>query len=176
MELDLKLEFGCGDKQPKEGFVGVDIREYPHVKYICSAWEIDQHIEPNSVSEIYSRHFFEHLSFSQADKTIQAWKTILCHGGKMEMVVPNMLYHIYQWLDPDRKSKLVPGNSGLTLEEHAKRGFWGHQREGFEKIWDLHKSGYDWPLLFDFLTDNGFVEIQQIDSMPKNLHVVAYKA
>ena len=175
MNKALKLEFGCGESQPKEGFVGVDIREHPHVQYVCSAWEITEHVAENSVSEIYSRHFFEHLSFTQAEKTIRAWNSILKPGGKIEMLVPNMAYHIQQWLDPDRKTKLLPGNSGLTYEEHAKRGFWGHQREGFEKTWDLHKSGYDWPLLRDFLDEHGFIDIVEIVGMPKNLHVIAIK-
>ncbi len=171
----MKLEFGCGDNQPKMGFVGVDIREAPHVNFVCNAWEINEKVAPGSVSEIFSRHFFEHLTFSQADRTLAVWLDILAPGGTMQMIIPNMTYHISQWLDPQRSTKKVPGSSGLTLEEHALRGFWGHQREGFERVWDVHKSGYDWPLLFSTLTRHGFVNVVQIDDMPKNLNVVAQK-
>jgi predicted SAM-dependent methyltransferase len=170
-----KLEFGCGDNTPREGFRGVDIRQYPHVKYVCNAWEIIDHVPANSVAHIYSRHFFEHLTFEQADKTIGAWKTILKDGGIIEMIVPDMLYHIAQWLDPDRRSRIVPGKTGLSFQEHAQRGFWGHQREGMTNTWDLHKSGYDWPLLRDFLDHHGFTHIKRLESLPKNLHVIAKK-
>lgn len=171
----MKLEFGCGESQPKPGFVGVDIRPAPHVNFVCNAWEISDKVSPGSVSEIFSRHFFEHLTFLQAAKTLDVWLEVLAPGGSMQMIVPNMTYHISQWMDPMRAEKLVPGKSGLTLEQHAVRGFWGHQREGFEKVWDIHKSGYDWPLLKCALAEHGFVNVRQLDDMPKNLNVVAQK-
>ena len=93
----------------------------------------------------------------------------------MQMIVPNMEYHIQQWLDPERRTRRVSGSSGLTLEQHAVRGFWGHQREGFDRLWDVHKSGYDWPLLRDTLQASGYVAINRIKDMPKNLNVTASK-
>lgn len=171
----MKLEFGCGDNKPSSGFLGVDIRPAQYVEFVCNAWDIDQHVPVSSVTDIYSRHFFEHLTYPQAEKTLSVWLKILKPGGRMQMIVPNMEYHISQWLDPQRRTKKVPGSSGLTLEQHAIRGFWGHQREGFDRVWDVHKSGYDWFLLLDTLNLAGFVNVEKIQDLPKNLNVMAEK-
>jgi len=56
----MKLDFGCGPN-PKEGFEGVDIREFggkvKHVLDLRGKWPW----EDNSVDEAYSSHFIEHL-------------------------------------------------------------------------------------------------------------------
>ena len=76
-ESMMKLEFGCGETPRKPDFLGVDVRSFPNIKYVCNAWEIDQHVEENTVDEIFSRHFFEHLTFQQADLTLASWYKIL---------------------------------------------------------------------------------------------------
>lgn len=169
----MKLEFGCGDKTPKSGFMGVDIRAFPGVAFVCNAWEISEHVQPNVVEEIFSRHFFEHLTYEQAERTLTVWNSVLCPGGLLEIIVPDMIFHIQQWLSPNRDQLRVGGNSGLTFEEHAIRGFWGHQRDGFDEIWDVHKSGYDFPLLAKILGRHGFSDIARVPDAPKNLHVTA---
>ena len=63
----MNLEFGCGDTPRKPKYFGVDVRDLPNVKYICNAWEIDQHVEENSIENIYSRHFMEHLTYNFID-------------------------------------------------------------------------------------------------------------
>jgi len=169
----MKLEFGCGPKITK-GYVGVDVRQFKHVKYVCNAWEIDKYVEPQTVEAIYSRHFFEHLTFAQATWTLNAWKTVLQPNGVMEMIVPDMLFHIQQWMNPDRKTTM--NNNGMTDEEWALAGFWGWQRETEkQEIWDIHKTGYDYPLLKDTLEKHGFRNVEQVKSSKKNLHVKAVK-
>ena len=61
----MNLEFGCGENPTKEGFKTCDIRNLPGVDYACPAWKITEHVAPNTVDEIWSRHFFEHLTFAQ---------------------------------------------------------------------------------------------------------------
>ena len=143
---ELRLEFGCGEAQPKEGYVGVDIRPFPGVRYICNAWEIIDYVGPSSVTSIYSRHFFEHLTFPQADMTLNAWSAILKPGGKLQIIVPDIMYHIRQFLSPDGQAPSAT-NPKWTLRQHALAGFWGWQREGDTKNWDVHKSGYDYALI-----------------------------
>ena len=45
------------------GFKTCDIRNVPGVDFVCPAWEIERHVELNTVDEIFSRHFFEHPTF-----------------------------------------------------------------------------------------------------------------
>lgn len=166
------LEFGCGNEPRKPEFDGVDIRPFPNVKYVCNAWEIANHVVGGSIPYVYSRHFFEHLTFYQAKLTLQAWHTILIPDGIVQVIVPNMRFHIEQWLNPNRNTKVH--SNGMTDMEWAISGFWGKQRED-GNMWDVHKSGYDFELLKDFLQDHGFGEIEQIHDLPKNLNVVAKK-
>jgi predicted SAM-dependent methyltransferase/2-polyprenyl-3-methyl-5-hydroxy-6-metoxy-1,4-benzoquinol methylase len=166
-----KLDVGCGPKKPMPGFVGVDTRPFPWVKYVCDAWKIDKHVPPDSISEIYSRHFFEHLTFAQADLTLQAWNQILVPGGMLRIIVPDIEYHIKQFLTPN---SLAPSetNPKWTVLEHALAGFWGWQNEGEEKFWDVHKSGYDFRCLEMKLLQHGFSDIRRIDDKPWNLNVI----
>ena len=171
---DTKLEFGCGESRPKPGFVGVDIRKHRHVKYVCNAWEIAKFVEEGTVIEIYSRHFFEHLTFEQADKTLKVWKQILSPGGIIQIILPDIEYHIQQFLNPDHSAP-SEANPKWTVLEHALAGFWGWQREGGTEIWDVHKSGYDFRCLRMKLLKHGFTDIRRMDDKPWNLNVVCKK-
>ncbi len=169
----MKLEFGCGEKALEQGFLGVDIRPLPNVSFVCNAWEIVEYIELDVVDVIFSRHFFEHLTYAQAEETLKAWKKVLKPQGSLEIIVPDMIFHIKQWLSPNRNKVRTSNSSELTLEEHAVRGFWGHQRDGMTDTWDIHKSGYDFQLIEQLLGRHGFLEIHRINAAPKNLHVKA---
>jgi predicted SAM-dependent methyltransferase len=57
--LPVKLDLGCG-QSPKEGFEGVDLHA-PDVKYRVDLWKFPFPWEDNSVDELYSSHFVEHL-------------------------------------------------------------------------------------------------------------------
>ncbi len=167
------LEFGCGETPRKPHFLGVDVRELPTVKYVCNAWEIDQYVDPNTVDEIFSRHFFEHLSYEQADWTIESWKKVLKPNGIVDMIIPDMAFHMRQWLNPNRKTTM--NKNGMTDEEWAITGFWGQQRGESYDIWDMHKSGYDFALLQDFALAHEFKNVVRVKDAVKNLHVTFQK-
>jgi predicted SAM-dependent methyltransferase len=157
------IEFGCGEKPTKPGFRTCDIRDVPGVDFVCPAWEIEHHVDANTVDEIFSRHFFEHVTFIQGEKVLQAWYNILKPGGKMEMMLPNMTFHINQWTT---RSNI----------KHAKAGFWGWQREGEHNVWDVHKSGYDFELLEETLLKHKFYNIKSLRSKKdKHLHIECMK-
>ncbi|HHT49394.1 MAG TPA: methyltransferase domain-containing protein [Firmicutes bacterium] len=92
-----KLEFGCGEKL-REGYIGVDIRPLPNVKYVCNAWEIVDYVQPESVDAIYSRHFLEHLTYAQLEMTLYSWRRILKPNGTLHIIVPDINYHMRQIL------------------------------------------------------------------------------
>lgn len=163
----MKLEFGCGETPTKEGFKTCDIRNLPGVDYVCPAWEIDRLVAENSVDEIFSRHFFEHLTFSQGEIMLDKWRKILKSGGMCEMMLPNMTFHIQQWIERKTEREI----------RHAKAGFWGWQRGEFDDTWDVHKSGYDKQLLTSLISEKGFINIQSLAKpMSKHLHLKFYKA
>jgi len=162
----IKIEFGCGETPTKEGYLTCDIRNLPGIDYVCPSWEIDKHVASNSVDEIFSRHFFEHLTFAQGQKQLEVWHKILKPGGVCEMMVPNMSFHIDQWMSRSTDREI----------NHAKAGFWGWQRGEFDDVWDVHKSGYDKQMLTELVLQKGFGNIQSLaKDKSKHLHLKFYK-
>lgn len=163
----MKIEFGCGETPTKSGFKTCDVRNVPGVDFVCPAWDIDKHVQENTVDEIFSRHFFEHLTFYQGEIVLDKWKKILKPGGRCEMLLPNMSFHIDQWINKRNEPKQL---------RHAKAGFWGWQRGEFDDVWDVHKSGYDKEILLNLLTTKGFKNISSLDKdLSKHLHFEFFK-
>ena len=159
----MQIEFGCGETPTKPGFKTCDVRNLPNVDFVCEAWNIDQYVDNNSVDEIFSRHFFEHLTFNQGEIVLDKWIKILKPGGICEMMLPNMTYHIDQWVNRRYEHKQL---------RHAKAGFWGWQRGEFDDVWDIHKSGYDREMLTELLKEKKFVNIQSLtNDSNKHLHL-----
>jgi predicted SAM-dependent methyltransferase len=162
----MKIEFGCGETPTKDGFKTCDIRDLPGIDFVCESWHINKYVEENSVDEIFSRHFFEHLTFQQGEVQLEVWYNILKPGGLCEMVLPNMSYHINQWIN-----RTTPRDI-----KHAKAGFWGWQRGKFDDVWDIHKSGYDKELLSELVKTKGFVDLESTRPVSsKHLHLKFYK-
>lgn len=155
----MQIEFGCGETPTKQGFKTCDIRNLPGVSFVCPAWDIDSLVEENTVDEIFSRHFFEHLTFVQGELVLDKWYKILKPGGKMEMILPNIDYHIDQWVNQHTNRKKL---------KHAKAGFWGAQREGLTNSWDIHKSGYNFRTLQELLK---FKNLKNIKNLTKDAHL-----
>lgn len=144
----MKIEFGSG-KKIKPGFIASDVRPLQDVKYVCNCWEIDQHVSKNSVEEIYSRHMFEHLTFKQGEMALKSWYKILQKNGRVHLILPDLKYHIQEYIDFYDKPKdpHYPFPSFL----HSISSIFGWQKEEehsdhfttSKDLWDVHKSGYD---------------------------------
>jgi len=162
----MKIEFGCGATPTKKGFKTCDIRDVQGVDFVCPAWEIGKYVPENTVDEVFSRHFFEHLSFHQGEVMLDVWKRILKPEGKCELILPNMTFHINQWINRKSKREL----------DHAKAGLWGWQRGTIDDTWDMHKSGYDNQTMKDLLMKHNFRHIEILNKDDdQHLHAVCYK-
>lgn len=167
----MKIEFGCGENPQYEGWKTCDVRNLPSIDYVCNAWDIDKHVEENSVDEITSRHFLEHLTFRQAVVYTEACYKILKPGGTFEFVIPNFVWHVRQWLTEENVM-------GFHIDNPFQRGMdglWGKQRGELEELWDTHKAGYKPWQAIKLCKDAGFDNVEQIESSIKNLHIKAVK-
>ena len=159
----MQLEFGCGERPTRPGYSTCDIRDLPGIDYVCAAWDIHLHIEPNTVTNVWSRHVLEHLTFPQGRMWLTACLDILEPGGEQAICLPNMRFHIQQWLRGDQL-------------EHARAGFWGWQREGDHKLWDVHKSGYTDDQLIALVHELGYENARSTrKASDKHLQIVCYK-
>jgi predicted SAM-dependent methyltransferase len=159
---ELNIEFGCGELPRQSTYKTCDIRNLPGIDYVCKAWEIDKLVAENSVDNIYSRHFFEHLTFAQGEIVLTVWYKILKPKGKILMLLPDLDFHVKQWLDG-------------TDTEHACAGLFGWQRGELEDLWDVHKSGYSFETLKKAFEDAGFVNFSRHKASKEHLKISAFK-
>jgi predicted SAM-dependent methyltransferase len=163
----MKIAVGTGVIS-KAGFKINDIRDLPNVDFVCPAWELDKFVEPNSVQEITSNHFFEHLTFEQGEAVLNVWYKLLTNGGKVSMQLPNIDLFVKYWIQSVEKDD-------IDLFDWVTKGIWGWQREGFTETWDVHKSGYNAKSLERLVTSKGFVKFKNLKTKVENLKVEFYK-
>jgi predicted SAM-dependent methyltransferase len=170
----IRLNYGCGDSRV-DGYVGIDVRSCRGADHVLPAWNTSP-FEPDSVSEIYSRHMLEHLGPQDLPRTLRAWLSILRPGGVMRAVVPDLAFHARQLLG-ELASWTQDPEENLA---HALAGFYGWHdpaRGGANE--DAHRWGYTWETLSRALGEAGYVFVQRIvegpDSEPWHLQVTAAK-
>lgn len=158
----LRLYVGSGPDS-REGYINCDIRSIPGVQLVCPAWKISAFA--SNVEAIYSRHTLEHLTDEETRLTLDDWFSALRIGGTVEIIVPNMRFHIDQWLKANWKAEGPVGTKNIARWAFA--GFYGWQREcnprerGYnQSYWDVHKSGYDAGRIEYLLETSGFARIE----------------
>jgi len=170
--MRVRLDIGCGTKV-KEGYIGVDCVDLPNVNCVCNAWDIGDYYTANSVDAIHCRHSFEHYTFQQGVCALTAWHKILKTGGELNIIVPNIDYHMQQILAHDTWNDISNwGFNDITNIEHALGGLYGWQVEG---VFDVHKSGYNYALLKQKLYEAKFVNVEKLPSPPWDVNIVCKK-
>jgi predicted SAM-dependent methyltransferase len=84
----LKLDLGCG-KNSMPGFWGVDIRHFDGVKFVCDLSEPWTLWADDSVDEVFSSHFLEHLKPAGRINFANELFRVLKPGGKAALVTPH---------------------------------------------------------------------------------------
>jgi len=167
----MKIEFGAGETPAYPDYKKCDIRDVEGIDFVCNAWEIDQHVEADTVEHVFSRHFLEHLTYRQAFAYADACYKIIKPGGVFEFVIPNFVWHVRQWLTEDNVM-------GFNIDDPFQRGIdglWGKQRGELEDLWDVHKSGWKEWQAHKLCTGAGFTKVETVESKIKNLHIKAVK-
>ena len=49
----MNIEFGGGENPRKKDYIQVDVRKIRENDIVCNAWEVEKHIQPNTVNNIY---------------------------------------------------------------------------------------------------------------------------
>ena len=90
-DRDICIELGAGNKSGKGGWITVDMARGCDIY-----WDLRRGLPfPNdSVKRIYSSHFFEHLSFQEAQRFLYECKRALMPGGTFSICVPNAKLYI----------------------------------------------------------------------------------
>jgi predicted SAM-dependent methyltransferase len=83
---DLWVEVGAGNKTGEGNWITVDVTRNCDV-----FWDLRKGLPfpSQSISRIYSSHFFEHLSFAEIQEFLQECRRVLIPGGHFSICVPN---------------------------------------------------------------------------------------
>src|ERR1700751_2644070 len=87
----LKLDLGCGTRK-KDGFVGVDIRNFKGVDKVADltkGWPWKN----NSVDEVYCSHFIEHLEVPERIHFVNELYRVLKPGATALIITPHWCSH-----------------------------------------------------------------------------------
>lgn len=151
-----RLEIGSGPK-PKEGYVHFDIRKLPGTDVVGDAKKLP--FKDSEFFEVYSRFFLEHLPRKDARLALKEMLRVLCPGGSVEIIAPNLAHF-----------------ARMFLEEKGQKKEWALNKiYGFENYpEDHHFFGYDFETLKGFLEEAGFYEVERIEEKEEQyLHVRA---
>jgi SAM-dependent methyltransferase len=128
-----KLNLGCGNKK-LNGFINVDICGDPDMT--CDLSSFPWPWEDDSVDEVYSSHFLEHVQ--NYEKTILEIHRILKPGGIIHFLVPHFrnplaVWHLHRWAfsvyTPELLCQKLPYQFG-GMQLFEKR----HKRINFSSI------------------------------------------
>ena len=140
-----KLEIGSGPK-PKEGYVHFDIRKLPGTDVVGDAKKLP--FKEGEFSEVYSRFFLEHLSRKDAKLALKEMFRVLCPGGVVEIIVPNLAYFARLYLEAKGQKKEWALNKIYGFENYPQ---------------DHHYFGYDFDTLKGFLEEAGFSCVERAE-------------
>ena len=95
---DLKLEVGSGDVAGTDGWLTIDMTRNCDIY-----WDLRKGLPfpGDSVSAIYSSHFFEHLSFSEGQAFLDECFRALAPSGTFSICVPNARIYIEAYVRSD---------------------------------------------------------------------------
>jgi ubiquinone/menaquinone biosynthesis C-methylase UbiE len=83
----IKLELGCGSKKKHDDAIGIDALDYPCVDIVGDIFDVLQKIPDETIHEIYSYHFFEHVE--NLSLLMKELERVIIHKGKLKVVVPH---------------------------------------------------------------------------------------
>ena len=84
----IKIDIGCG-RFKKKGFVGVDMLPTPGVDYVVDLRKEGLPFADNSVDEVFTNHFLEHLEIEDVVKVMEDIHRVYRVGAKVEIRVPH---------------------------------------------------------------------------------------
>jgi predicted SAM-dependent methyltransferase len=144
----IQLDIGCGQSK-LDGYIGVDIHQWPDVDMVRDVIKDGIGLPDESVSEIYTAHFLEHVGKFEVQDVLKEFYRVLKPGHDVTIIVPDLLKVLENFIDTP-----TYGREAWPLDTV----FGGQAHEG-----EYHKTGF-WPeLLTSLLLTAGFINVSIIE-------------
>jgi predicted SAM-dependent methyltransferase len=141
-----KLHLGSG-KEILEGWINIDMLDIAHPDYVT--WDLagglPSFYKDESVDFIFSQHFLEHLTRSQALALLSDCYRKLKPGGVMRIVVPDLAEVVRRY----NKNNVYADKGGYSPKNRCEM-----MNDAFHK-WG-HKYMYDFAELHELVREAGF--------------------
>ena len=101
-----KLHLGCG-KRLLKGWINIDSQKGKGadlVRDLCKPLPYKN----KSCNFIYSEHFIEHINETQGYKLMAECYRVLCPGGRIRIVTPDMKQYVKCYLDWENMKSTLP--------------------------------------------------------------------
>lgn len=131
----MKIDIGCG-REPKEGFIGVDIEKFPEVQIVLDAGKQRWPWKDNSVEEVWCSHVVEHLTAKERIHFVNELYRVLKPGAFATIVTPYwsssraygdlthqwppVVEDWYKYLDKQWRSYYTPHSHGYTCDFYTE--------------------------------------------------------
>jgi predicted SAM-dependent methyltransferase len=151
VKLPCALHIGCGENV-KQGWVNVD---FDKAADICLDVREPLPFPDDSVTVVYSEHFFEHLSADDGKRFLGECARVLQPMGRLSIGVPDAALILRDYVSGDRekwqrtRDRYHPDS--CTTPMHSVNHFF---RQGEE-----HKYAYDEETLTEMIRGAGFVDV-----------------
>lgn len=139
----IKLDIGSGGKSTDSTFLGVDAFTEADINALM--WDLPY--KDGEVDVIYSSNALEHISKFNIIPTLWEWKRVLKIGGKLEIIVPDLVWACMWWLshqNTDWSMDILYGHQSHEGEFH-RTGFTPEIMESYLDVcggFKLVKVGY----------------------------------
>jgi len=141
-QTKIKLHLGCGVVY-KPGYLNIDKFDNSVADKICDADDLP--FESNSIDKIESFHLIEHFDYIHCKYVLSEWFRVLKSTGKLIIESPDLE-------ETFKKFK----HSNLESKKTTLQWIYGVDGPGMQ-----HKTGFDWELIKNLLSEIGFENIRR---------------
>ena len=157
---NIKIEIGAGRKKGSNGWLTMDLDGGADIQ-----WDLryGMPFSDNSIDQIYSSHFFEHLTASETSKLLKECKRVLKPGGIFSICVPNAKRYIEAYLNKDisfwqqQEDFYAPAYNDTTIIDYIN---YVAYMDG------QHKYMFDQENLLHILNSHNFKAVRLVDFRP----------
>ena len=111
-----------------------------------------ERFDNNSIDTIYASHVLEHVPMASQQRALNEWHRVLKPGGDLMIAVPDL---------KSLSSLFLSGNITAKDKLLLVSMIFGGQSNAH----DIHYTGYDFELLWNYLMAVGFREVKQVSEL-----------